>query len=222
MKYRYAAKGVTKIFIAEVFSFVAFFFIGADLILTDLFGDPEQIPDAGLLAFFLCMAAAGVLLLAAGILRIIGYIQAAREEEGFFRAVICALVAFVLGFAAVLFQTQTGVLAWVHTILFAAGTIAEMFVLIAAIGGLINLSERCRRADLVRRGNTILTVLEIIYVLLFIVIILRQLFDGMKDVTVIFSVSVALGVIILVLMVIQAVLILGYLGKTAAMLRHTS
>lgn len=221
MRFKHAAKGVTKIFLAELFSVFAFCFIGAALVLALVFGALKEMPDTALVGFFVSVVSAAVLLLGSGVLKVVGYIQAAKDEEGFVRAIICAIVALVLGIIASLFHTQTGALAWVHTILSAAALLAQMFVLIAAIGGLISLSEQCRRVDMVRRGNTILMIVEVIYVLTFIGIILQQLFGVIVDKAVVASITAALGILIIVLMVIQTFLLLGYLKKAGKMLRET-
>lgn len=220
MRFRHAAKGVTKIFIAELFSFIAFFLIGAALILAELFGKPEGMPDTAILAFLLSVGCASLLLLVGGILKVIGYFQSAKDEEGFVRAIICVVVSLVLFVIGNCFRSKTGALAWVHTILYAAAILTEMFVMIAAVGGLISLSEQCRRGDMMRRGNTILSVSEIIYVLTFIMIILQQLFGVISDKTIITSISTALGIITVVLKAIQTILFLGYLGKAGRMLRE--
>ena len=94
MKFPNAAKGVKKIFNAEIISLIAALIGGAGLVMSLIGASNETDESAGttLLAVSgALLIVSGIALLVAGIMNIIGFIQAAKDEKGIKRAVLCTV-----------------------------------------------------------------------------------------------------------------------------------
>ena len=73
---------------------------------------------------------------------------------------------------------------------------------------------------MVRRGNTILRMLEAVYILTFIIIVLKQVFNILIKSEIIRVLMLVMESLIAVLSMIQYFLYLGYLGRVSSMLRN--
>ena len=155
MKFPNAAKGVKKIFNAEIISLIAALIGGAGLIL-------GLIGVSGAL-----LIVSGIAFLVAGIMNIIGFIQAAKDEEGIKRAVLCTVFSCAFAFAAAFFENQTGFLGGLGTVLSSIAPVLNMRGALVMIGGLMNLSAKCKRPDMVKRGHDILTTIVVSYIITF-------------------------------------------------------
>ena len=131
MKFPNAAKGVKKIFNAEIISLIAALIGGAGLI-PGLIGASQETGDSvgtTLLAVSgALLIVSGIALLVAGIMNIIGFIQAAKDEEGIKRAVLCAVFSALFAFVAAFFENQTGFLGGLGTVLSSIATVLNMLV----------------------------------------------------------------------------------------------
>lgn len=167
MKFPNAAKGVKKIFNAEIISLIAALVGGAGIILGLIGASNETDESAGttLLAVSgALLIVSGIALLVAEIMNIIGFIQAAKDEEGIKRAVLCTVFSCAFAFAA-FFENQTGFLGGLGTVLSTISTVLNMLVALFMIGGLMNLSAKCNRHDMVKRGHSILTTIVVSYLI---------------------------------------------------------
>lgn len=221
MRFPHAAKGVKKIFIAELLMLVSGLAALVMIVLAVMSDQNASFEKTAATGVLICGVTAGLLMLFGGIMMVIGYIQTAKDEESFVKAIIFAVVSVVLAVAASYFQGRTGAYEWVYTIISAVAQLTWMIVAISAIGGLIDLSYSCNRADLVRRGGTILKLLDAIYILTFILIILKQVFKLFLDKAVINSITAVIEVVVSVLSLIQYILYLSYLGKVSGMLKES-
>ena len=168
MKFPNAAKGVKKIFNAEIISLIAALIGGAGLILGLIGASKETGESVGttLLAVSgALLIVSGIALLVAGIMNIVGFIQAAKDEEGIKRAVLCAVFSALFAFVAAFFENQTGFLGGLGTVLSSIATVLNMLVALFMIGGLMNLSAKCNRPDMVKRGHSILTTIVVSYLI---------------------------------------------------------
>lgn len=225
MRFPKAAKGVSKIFAAEVMSFICFLLSAVLVVIEASVGGIENIDlSNGLsgvtLVVAICVVGVAVMMLLAALLRIIGYIQAAKDEEYFVRAIIFAIIAVVLYFAASFLQTKTGVvMEWIYTIVWAIAQLMQLLVFTSTINGLIELSYQCRRDDLVSRGSTIMKLLGTIYSLNISLIILNRFFKLFMSEDTVDTIATIVNVVILILTVIGYFLYFGYLGKASRMLK---
>ena len=222
MKFPHAAKGVSKIFSAEILSLIATITLGLASLLAVITVGFENVQDEigfgtfGIL-MLVCMAAGSVILVVGAILNIIGYIQTARDEDGFKRAIICFILSFVCSFVAAFFTNYTGFLGWLSTALNAVSGVLQLLTFLFAIGGLMNLSGSCHRPDMVQKGATILKVLAWTYILYLLVLILTRVFrENVFNKTL----AATFSVIVILLSIVQYILYLSYLAQAKRMLRE--
>ena len=171
MKFPFAAKGVSKIFNAEIISLIAALIGGVGMVLSFIAvsGNVDNnTSDTLIIATGACVLIAGIIIAVAGIMSIVGYFQAGKDEVSFKRAILCVLFSIVFTVAASFFANQTGFFGWLYTILTLVGNICNMLATIFLILGLMALSVKCSRPDMVKHGKDILTTLVILYILTFI------------------------------------------------------
>ena len=125
------------------------------------------------------------------------------------------MLSILFGAGASFLSSQVGTLGWVYTILYSLGQVAQMCIVIFAIGGLMNLAAKHNRSDMVQKGSNILKVMIAIYIISVIIIVMAQIFRLNPVSTVIVT---TLSVAVVVLSVVQYVLFLSYLGKSSKML----
>ena len=157
MKFPNAAKGVKKIFNAEIISLIAALIGGAGLVLGLIGASKETGESAGTITLTVSgvlLIVSGIAILVAGVINIIGFIQAAKDEEGIKRAVLCTLFSALFAFVAAFFENQTGFLGGLGSVLSTIATVLNMLVALFMIGGLMNLSAKCNRPDMVKRGHS--------------------------------------------------------------------
>ena len=142
MKFPNAAKGVKKIFNAEIISLIAALIGGAGLVLGLIGASKETGESAGTITLTVSgvlLIVSGIAILVAGVINIIGFIQAAKDEEGIKRAVLCTLFSALFAFVAAFFENQTGFLGGLGSVLSTIATVLNMLVALFMIGGLMNL-----------------------------------------------------------------------------------
>lgn len=227
MRFPRAAKGVTKIFVAEVMSLISVLVWGVILAVTSASGGVENLDLSGelssaSLAIVIACLTIGLLMLLATLLRVIGYIQAAGDEEYFTRAIIYAIISFVLSLVTAFLQDKDGtVMAWIYTIVLAVAQLMQLLVLTSTINGLRELSYRCRRGDMESRGGTIMKIIGTIYTLNIALIILNRFFKLFLSEDIVTTITTIVAIIIVILTVIGYILYFGYLGKASRMLRES-
>ena len=168
MKFPNAAKGVKKIFNAEIISLIAALIGGAGLVLGLIGASKETGESAGTITLTVSgvlLIVSGIAILVAGVINIIGFIQAAKDEEGIKRAVLCTLFSALFAFVAAFFENQTGFLGGLGSVLSTIATVLNMLVALFMIGGLMNLSAKCNRPDMVTRGHSILSTIVVSYII---------------------------------------------------------
>ena len=171
MKFPYAAKGVSKIFNAEIISLIGALIGGVGMILSFIAVSgnvDESTSYALIIATGACVLVAGIIIAVAGIMSIVGYFQAGKDEASFKKAILCVLFSIVFTAVASFFANQTGFFGWLYTILTVAGNVCNMLATIFLILGLMALSVKCSRPDMVKHGKDMLITLVILYILTFI------------------------------------------------------
>lgn len=171
MKFPNAAKGVSKIFNAEIISLIGALIGGVGMILSFIAvsGNVDNSASETLIiATGACALVAGIIIAIAGIMSIVGYFQAGKDEACFKKAILCMFFSIAFTVAASFFANGTGFLGWLNTILTVAGNVCNMLATIFLILGLMALSVKCNRADMVKHGKDMLTTLVILYILTFV------------------------------------------------------
>ena len=171
MEFPYAAKGVSKIFNAEIISLIAAFIGGIGMVLSFIAvsGNVDNgTSDTLIIATGACVLVAVIIIAVAGIMSIVGYFQAGKDEVSFKKAILCVIFSIVFTVAASFFANQTGFFGWLYTILTVAGNVCNMLATIFLILGLMALSVKCSRPDMVKHGKDMLITLVILYILTFV------------------------------------------------------
>ena len=226
MMFPKARKGVTKIFIAEICTLIAAVISGIVSVLVTKAGGIKNFSFEGNMTsssqiVLICSIAAAALLLLSALFKIIGYIQAAGDEEYFTRAIIYAVIGVVLYVIAGFLQNQTSVvMEWIYTIVIAISELMQLLVMTSTVNGLAELSYRCRRDDLESRGSTINKIIGTVFSLNIALVIAGRLLRLFMSENVVDTITMIVTIIIVILTVIAYILYLGYLGKVSSMLRR--
>lgn len=222
MTFPRARKGVRKIFAAELITlfvglatgFLSIFFESEIRLLPQAI---EGLTKGGSLEMngWIVLIIAGVavvLSLFAALINLIGYIQASRDETSFLGALIFMLLNTVLSGFATYFQQENEVFAGAFTI---SASIAELFMIILTVKGLVNLSYNLNSRKMVARGNVLLRLIAVICLLSVVAEIVVFLFRLNVFVT-----SLLFSVLItnLVLSLVYYIIYLIYLSSCCAML----
>lgn len=222
MTFPRARKGVRKIFVAELITlfvglatgFLSIFFESEIRLLPQAI---EGLTKGGSLEMngWIVLIIAGVavvLSLFAALINLIGYIQASRDETSFLGALIFMLLNAVLSGFATYFQQSNEVFAGAFTI---SASIAELFMIILTVKGLVNLSYNLNSRKMVARGNVLLRLIAVICLLSVVTEIVVFLFRLNVFVT-----SLLFSVLItnLVLSLVYYIIYLIYLSSCCAML----
>lgn len=222
MTFPRARKGVRKIFVAELITlfvglatgFLSIFFESEIRLLPQAI---EGLTKGGSLEMngWIVLIIAGVavvLSLFAALINLIGYIQASRDETSFLGALIFMLLNAVLSGFATYFQQSNEVLAGAFTI---SASIAELFMIILTVKGLVNLSYNLNSRKMVARGNVLLRLIAVICLLSVVAEIVVFLFRLNVFVT---SLLFAVLITNLVLSLVYYIIYLIYLSSCCAML----
>lgn len=222
MTFPRARKGVRKIFAAELITlfvglatgFLSIFFESEIRLLPQAI---EGLTKGGSLEMngWIVLIIAGVavvLSLFAALINLIGYIQASRDETSFLGALIFMLLNAVLSGFATYFQQSNEVFAGAFTI---SASIAELFMIILTVKGLVNLSYNLNSRKMVARGNVLLRLIAVICLLSVVAEIVVFLFRLNVFVT---SLLFAVLITNLVLSLVYYIIYLIYLSSCCAML----
>ncbi len=217
-----ARKGVKKIFAAELITL--FVSLASGFLLIFFESEIRQLPqtieglsNGGSLEMngwivLIIIGLAGVLSLFASLINLIGYIQASRDEASFLGALIFMLLNVVLSGFATFFQQSNEVFAGVFTI---SASIAELFMIILTVKGLVNLSYNLNSRKMVARGNVLLRLIAVICLLSVVAEILVFMFRLNVFVT---SLLFSIMITNLVLSLVYYIIYLVYLSGCCAML----
>lgn len=219
MRFPHAAKGVSKLFTAEILLLIASLVTVVSTVFAVLASSTNNEDTAT--GFALMMLAliipAGVILIVGAILNIIGYFQAARDEDAFSKAIIFTVANLILSSASNFFVNQTGFLGWLSTAFNVLGQIASLLSFVFTIFGLMNLSEKCNRPDMVDRGSFILKELVIVYIVTFIVNFITRYFrENAFNNFIVYVLTAFAAVTTVVIYILQIV----YLAKAKKMLKE--
>ena len=201
MSFPNAAKGVKRIFTAEILGLISavITIIAVVLMIITLAAAKANSESgtivAGVGTGFFTIAAA-VLSLISGIMALVGIINASKDEGAFKTALIMIVVSLCAAIVAAIFSRN----ATVQSICQIIQNLMGIFVTVFVIKGVTNLADRLNDDDVSRQGRNLLTIIIVVYALALIANIIVLIFGGMFA-------SVTAGVIAVVALVLQ---IVGY------------
>ena len=220
MKYLNAEKGIKKVYLSQLFAIFAAVLIGGTEMLTAAYKNIFNMSASELKLIPVLSVIVGVILLGAVItsliIGMIGYYQASKDELLFRNSIFCALISGALTLVGELFQIPNGML---YTIFTTSATIVEMFVMVFAISGILNLSENCGRGDLSEKGGMLLKIMLVIYIISAVNALIIRIFELSDKAKI---VSFIINAIDSVLIVTRYMLYLKYLHNSIIMLRENN
>ena len=218
MDYLYIEKGIKKVYISQIFAIIAALLTGCTELVTSVYkniikGSSEK--DSWIMILSL---AVGVVLLAAvitsNLIGMIGYYQASKDDPLFKKSMYCALTSCILTVVGELLQIPNGML---YTVFTASAMIVEMFVMVFAIAGLVNLSESQGWSDLSEKGDRLLKLLAVTYIISAVNALIIRIFELSAESKMI---SFIINVIDSCLIIIRYILYLRYLKGNILMLNN--
>lgn len=218
MKFPNAAKGIKKIFNAEILNLIALIATSILLILSVVLASlTESDNDAtmGVLAISILVfgAVAGVMGIIALILMIVGTIQTAKDEPSFKMIIYLAVLNIIVAIIAALFSGNQ----FVNNLANGFNSVVSFITSILVVIGVANLARQLLNTDLAEKCAKLLRV--IIWVgMLSLMTRFFSIFWGSKVALVII---IFLGVISIILSIIQYILYLSMLSKAKKILAES-
>ena len=222
MRFPNAAKGVKRIFTAQILQLIGtvcaviggMIFISGDAtaLLTkgSNAGAAAALGQMGIaLIFFIGY---GVLALIAFIMQLVGIINAKNDEDSFKSALVCLIIGIVVPIIGGFFVRSAPV---VTSLCASVGNLMTLFVTIFIISGIIKLADQLNRGDVSTKGSNIL---KIIIVIAGLSLILSIVSSFMLTNTAIAVTALILLAVAMVLSVVQSTMFLTLLAKAKNML----
>ena len=215
MRFPNAAKGMKKVFAAEILSLIAAIALGSTLIMSIVFLNFEQtgnetamgVSGIGLLVF---MAGAAVLTILALIFKLIGVVQTSKDEPSFkivIWLIVFGLIASVIGAC---FSSNT----FVYNLTNAISNVLNFISLLFIILGIGNLGVQVGNDEVIDKCSSQFKLILGIG----IVALLARFFCIFLPTVPAQGIVIALAVVALVLNIIQYILYLSLLSKAKKML----
>lgn len=229
MSFTNAAKGVKKIFTAEVLKLIANIcliiaaVIGLVGLVMTLEADADfssvesllsDIPAASIGAFLGAIGMAliyGILSVIAFILNLIGYINARHDDDNFTTALVFLIAGIVFYFAS-FFVLANGL----SSILYSLGTLSDTLAKIFVIAGCMKIATRLDRADINKKGSNVLKLIITIEAITFVITFISTFLRGTA--TAIFGSVLMLASF--VLSFVMFIMYISFLSKTKKMLQE--
>lgn len=215
MRFPNAAAGVKKIFTAEILGLIGAIatVIGTISALIAVAAAANNSTGGTAVAggaFVIFLLGAGVLGIIAFIMNIIGINSAAKDEASFKTALICVIVGIAGTAIASIFSSNATISA-IGTLI---SNVANLFVTIFVITGIIRLADQLNNGEVSAKGNNILKVIIVVYALSIIASLIVMILGGQ-------TASIIAGIIALVaaiLNIVQYFMYLSFLSKAKKML----
>ena len=222
MKYPNAAKGVKRIFTAEILGLISsillvvgfILMIPAVLVAKNVAEGMEGAAIGATVAMGVFVLIAGVLSIIAFIMNIIGISNASKDEENFKSALLFLILGLVAKAASITIGRFVKDAAVATGMLDSASSLLNIFVTIFVISGIVKLADRLNRGDISAKGTNVLKILIAVNVLSLIASFVASVMGG----PVASGVSLVLAIVSAVLSLVQYIMYLSLLGKAKKML----
>lgn len=217
MQFPNAAKGIKRIYTAEILKLIAYILFGAAAVVgaVALFaadegaGTTESLSLGGLIATVVLAVVAAVLIVIAFIMNLIGYINARNDNENFKTALVFLIVSIVFSVVS-LFVINNGL----GSILYSMSTLSDTLATIFVIAGTMQIASRLGRADISQKGSTVLKLIIAAECITFVLSFISTFFRN--DTTSMIALVLILSS--LLLSFIKYILFLSFLSKSKKML----
>lgn len=225
MRFPNAAKGVKRIFTAEILKLIGTICAVIGLLIVAIgaaAAGATNGSDAGLAAF-VGSAAGGLVLFAvyailvtiAFFMHLVGIINARHDEDSFKSALACLIIGLV---AMILSGVFFSINATVASLFYTFGNLMSLFVTIFIISGIIKLADKMNRGDVSTKGTN---VLKLIIVITGLSLILSIVSSIMINNTAVIVTALILFVVALVLCIVEYIMFLSFLANAKKMLAES-
>lgn len=213
MKFPHAAKGIKKLFTAEVLYLISVILIGLGTVFA-LFSDPS----AGLGVFLLAsISIGGILTIVALVMQIIGVIQAAKDEDSFRGVIYVTLFSIAVSFVASLLASIFRDNSILPSISNLVSSVVSVISTVLIILGVCNLMNQLGEQELVAKGGKVLRIvvwLAVLSLLMrFINIFLPNNINDAKPLAKV--IVLCLCILAFILEIVEYVLYISLLGKAS-------
>ncbi len=220
MRFPNAAKGLKKIFTAEILNLIGaiLMVIMAGVLVGSLVAGKigntvsVSIMGGGLVGVGVLFIAAMVLGIIAFIMNLVGVINANHDESNFKSALIFLIISIIASVLAGVF-TSNGM---VSSLMRSLSTLMSLFVTIFVISGSIKLADQLNRGDVSTSGTNVLKMIIVVKVIELIVSLIVSFMGGM----VASVVACILFLASVILNIIQYFMYLSFLNKAKKMLNE--
>ena len=218
MKYPNAAKGVQRIYIAELLKLIAYFSLIAAatiFIISLLSSGVEEVSEvfmnSSVIVSIVLLVIFVVLYLISFIMNLIGFINAFRDDENFKTALIFLIINIVFTIVSV-FIISGGF----ASILYSLATLSDTLATIFVIAGGVNLANQLEYGDVSKKGANVIKLIIIMEAISFVITFITTFMNGSA------SSMIALIFVLatFVLSIIKYVMYLSFLSKTRKMLKE--
>ena len=218
MRFPNAAKGVSRIFLAEILALIASVvmfiatFMGILTFAANETGAANGVIGAGIgmLGF---LTAAGFLGIISFILNIVGIVNASKDEESFRSALMCTVVGIIVSVIGSIFSANV----FVYDICGIISRLMSLIVTVLVILGIIRLADRLHNAAVSANGRMQLKLIVAIYCVSIIASIVVAFLGGQAASTV----AGIVAIVSAVLSIVQYILYLIFLSKAKKMLENS-
>ena len=211
MRFPNAADGVSKIFTAEILALVA---AACGLVGAIIAAIGAAVESAAVLGSLPFMLAAGILLIIALIINIIGVNKASKDEEKF----KSAFLWLVLGIVASVIQGFFSENEIVSSIFQTLVTVFQLLSTIYVIQGSMALAQKLGNSDVEAMGNKALKLIIATYLIIVVINIVAAIFNVIEGSTALALIAAILGIVVFVLQIITYVIYLKMLSRAKKML----
>lgn len=230
MRFPNAAKGVKKIFTAEILKLISYicliaaalFVIGViastniDQIESDDIASVLNGLPAGVIGgFFGAIGLAlifGILLAVAFVVNLLGCINARHDDENFKTALFFLIVSVVFAIASV-FVMSNGF----GSILYSLATLSDTLATIFVIAGGVRLADQLNRGDISKKGTNVLKLIIVIEAISFVAGFITTFLRGSATMVA----AIILFMATLILSFVKYIMYLSFLSKTKKMLNES-
>ena len=226
MKYPNAAKGVKRIFTAEILKLIGticgvigLIFVAVGLAAAETAGTS----DAGVTALVGSSLIGAVpllgwlvLMIIAFIMRLVGIINARHDEESFKASLTCLILEIIFAVVSGIFLGVN--IPVVSSVFYSIAQLMGLFVTLFIISGVIKLADKLNRGDVSSKGSNILKLICVIIGLSLLLNIVSSILVGSAAISVI---ALILYAVAMVLCIVQYIMFLSFLSKAKKMLAES-
>ena len=218
MKFPNAAKGIKKLFTAEILELISVVLLSVGTIMLLVAAGAAKtnhMTAAGVtgIGTLVLMTGAGVLGIIALIMQIIGYIQTAKDEDSFKVAIYITIIGIVMVAVASMFAGSNKTLSSASNMV---SDLINIIVSVLTIMGIANLAAKLKNNDIVDKCTNIFKVIIAIGIISLIAKCVATFWPNQAGVTV----AIVLIVISLVLSIVQYIMYIALLYKASNMLNE--